>query len=53
MKGFEMLAMAQINTIIPEPLNPNFHTAPTDPQTMPSLLHSTLPCPTWTKGTPT
>jgi hypothetical protein len=27
------------------------HTAPTDPQTIQSLLHSTLPFPTWTKGT--
>jgi hypothetical protein len=28
------------------------HTAQTDPQMMQSLLHSTLPFPTWTKGTP-
>ena len=37
-KCFERLVMAHINTIIPETLNP-------------SLLHSTLPFPTWTKGT--
>ena len=29
------------------------HTAPTDPQMIKSLLHSTLPFPTWTKGTHT
>ena len=41
MKCFERLVMAHINNIIP-----------TDPQMMQSLLHSTLPFPTWTKGTP-
>ena len=30
----------------------NLHTALTDPQMMQSLLHSTLPFHTWTKGTP-
>jgi hypothetical protein len=50
MKCFERLVMAHINTIIPETLD---HTAPTDPQMMQSLLHSTLPFPTWRKGTPT
>ena len=52
MKYFERLVMAHINTIIPETLDLlNLHTAPTDPQMMQSLLHSTLPFPTWTKGT--
>jgi hypothetical protein len=48
MKGFERLVMAHINTIIAET-----HTTQTDRQMMQSLLHSTLPFPTWTKGTPT
>ena len=53
MKYFERLVMAHINTIIPETLDPsNLHTAPTDPQMMQSLLHSTLPFPTCTKETP-
>jgi hypothetical protein len=30
----------------------HLHTAPTDPQMMQSLLHSTLPFHTWTKATP-
>jgi hypothetical protein len=51
-KCFERLVMAH-NTIIPENIDhSNLHTAPTDPQMMQSLLHSTLPFPTWTKGTP-
>jgi hypothetical protein len=54
LNDFERLVMAHINTIIPETLDPlNLHTAPTDPQMMQSLLHSTLPFTTWTKGTPT
>ena len=52
MKCFERLVMAHINTIIPE-THYNLHTTPTDPQMMQSLLHSTLPFPTWTKGTST
>ena len=51
MKCFERLAMAHINTIIPETLDP-LQFALTDPQMMQSLLHSTLPFPTWKKGTP-
>ena len=53
MKCFERLRMAHINIIIPETLtHSNLHTTQTDPQMMQSLLHSTLPFPTWTKGTP-
>ena len=37
-------------TIVPVPKN-TMTTAQTDPQMMQSLLHSTLPFPTWTKGT--
>jgi hypothetical protein len=53
MKCFERLVMAHINIIIPNTLDPfQFAYSPTDPQMMQSLLHSTLPFPTWTKGTP-
>ena len=51
MKCFERLVMAHINTSIPE-THSNLHTAPTGPQMMQFLLQSTLPFPTWTKGTP-
>jgi hypothetical protein len=52
-KCFERMVRAHINTIIPETLKPlQFATAQTDPQIMHSLLHLTLPFPTWTKGTP-
>jgi hypothetical protein len=39
MKCFEKLVMAHINTILPDTLDPQ------------SQSHSTLPFPTWTKGT--
>jgi hypothetical protein len=45
MKCFERLVMAHINTAIPDTLDSNLHTAPTDPQMMQSLLLSTLPFP--------
>ena len=52
MKCFERLVMAHINTIIPETLDPlQFAYRPNISQMMQSLLHSTLPFPTWTKGT--
>ena len=52
MKCFERVVMTGINTIIPKTLGySNLHTAQTYPQMMLSLLHSTLPFPTWTKGT--
>jgi hypothetical protein len=48
MKCFERLVMVHINTSIPETLDPlQFAYRSTE-----SLLHSTLPFPTWTKGTP-
>jgi hypothetical protein len=54
MKCFERLVMAHINTIIPETLGPlQFAYHHKDPQMTQSILHSTLPLPTWTKGTPT
>jgi hypothetical protein len=54
MKCFERLVTDHINTIIPEPKNhSNSYTAPTEPQMTQSQSHSTLPFPTWTKGTPT
>jgi hypothetical protein len=49
MKCFERLVMAHINTM-PE-THSNSHTTPTDPQMTQSQSHSTLPFPTWTKGT--
>ena len=54
MKCFERVVMAHINTIIPETLDALQFCIPlvTDPQITQSLLHSTLPFPTWTKGTP-
>ena len=52
-KCFQRLVMAYINTIIQETLDPlqfTYHTnRSTDDQ---SQLHSTLPYPNWTKGTP-
>ena len=47
MKGFERLVMAHIKTIIPETLDTLQFAYP---QMMRSLLHSTLPFPTRTKG---
>ena len=53
MKCFQRLVMPHINTIIPETLDTLQFAYRPDPQMMQSPLHSTLPFPSWTKGTPT
>ena len=51
--SFERLVMVHINTSSWNPkTQSNLQTAPKDPQVMQSELHSTLPFPTCTKGTP-
>jgi hypothetical protein len=53
MKCFERLVKDHITYTLPDTLDPpQFAYAPIYPQTMQSLLHCTLPYPTWPRGIP-